>query len=57
LISVFSFDANTPFAGRQDRRAFLPIAKNALKKIRSTRHPDMFVCASLLVQLEAGFSA
>lgn len=42
-ISVFSFDASTPFAGRPDRRTFLPIAKNALKKIRSTRHPDMYV--------------
>ncbi|KAL7415296.1 armadillo-type protein [Mrakia frigida] len=40
-ISVFSFDASTPFAGRPDRRTFLPIAKNALKKIRSTRHPDI----------------
>jgi hypothetical protein len=43
LISVFVFDASIPYAGRADRRAYLPVAKNALKKIRSTRHPDMCV--------------
>ena len=47
-ISVFSFDASAPFTGRPDRRAFLPIAKNALKKIRSTRHPDMYVLRTIL---------
>lgn len=50
LISVFVFDASLPYAGRADRRAYIPIAKNALKKIRSTRHPDMYVPTSLARQ-------
>ena len=36
LVSVFFFDANAP-----NRRNLLPLAKNALRKLRTTRHPDV----------------
>ncbi|KIO18829.1 hypothetical protein M407DRAFT_31509 [Tulasnella calospora MUT 4182] len=35
-VSVFVFDANAP-----GKRNVLPLAKNALKKLRTTRHPDV----------------
>ncbi|TFK53983.1 ARM repeat-containing protein [Heliocybe sulcata] len=35
-VSVFEFDANAP-----SRRNFMPLAKNALRKLRTTRHPDV----------------
>ncbi|KAJ7251828.1 armadillo-type protein [Mycena haematopus] len=34
LVSVFEYDCST-------RRGMLPIAKNALRKLRTTRHPDV----------------
>ncbi|KAJ7502830.1 armadillo-type protein [Mycena galericulata] len=34
LVSVFEYDCNS-------RRAMIPIAKNALRKLRTTRHPDV----------------
>ncbi|CDZ98148.1 arm repeat-containing protein [Phaffia rhodozyma] len=40
-ITVFVFDSSLPYDGRADRKALLPVAKNALKKIRATRHPDV----------------
>ncbi|KAF8606368.1 ARM repeat-containing protein [Ceratobasidium sp. AG-I] len=36
LVSVFAFDANDP-----QRRDLFPLAKNALRKLRTTRHPDV----------------
>ncbi|QRW21261.1 other/SCY1 protein kinase [Rhizoctonia solani] len=35
-VSVFAFDASDP-----QRRDLLPLAKNALRKLRTTRHPDI----------------
>ena len=35
-MSVFEFSANTPA-----KRNLLPLAKNALKKLRTIRHPDV----------------
>lgn len=35
-VSVFAFEANDP-----QRRDLLPLAKNALRKLRTTRHPDV----------------
>ncbi|KAG9099219.1 hypothetical protein FS749_001786 [Ceratobasidium sp. UAMH 11750] len=35
-VSVFAFEASDP-----QRRDLLPLAKNALRKLRTTRHPDM----------------
>lgn len=35
-ISVFVFDANEP-----GKRALFPLAKNALRKLRTIRHPDV----------------
>lgn len=35
-ISVFEFDANQP-----GKRTYLPLAKNALRKLRTVRHPDV----------------
>jgi SCY1-like protein 1 len=34
LVSVFEYDCSS-------RRGMLPIAKNALRKLRTTRHPDV----------------
>ena len=35
-ISVFEFDGNQP-----GKRTYLPLAKNALRKLRTIRHPDV----------------
>ncbi|KAH8119599.1 hypothetical protein DFH11DRAFT_1565893 [Phellopilus nigrolimitatus] len=35
-VSIFSFDSNQP-----PRRNLLPLAKNALRKLRTVRHPDV----------------
>ncbi|RDX48021.1 ARM repeat-containing protein [Lentinus brumalis] len=35
-VSVFEFDANTPA-----KKNLLPLAKNGLRKLRTTRHPDV----------------
>lgn len=35
-VSVFEFNANTPA-----KRNLLPLAKNALRKLRTIRHPDV----------------
>lgn len=35
-VSVFVFDSNQP-----PRRNLLPLAKNALRKLRTVRHPDV----------------
>ncbi|KAB5588327.1 N-terminal kinase-like protein [Ceratobasidium theobromae] len=35
-VSVFAFDASEP-----QRRDLIPLAKNALRKLRTTRHPDI----------------
>lgn len=35
-VSVFIFDSNQP-----PRRNLLPLAKNALRKLRTVRHPDV----------------
>ena len=35
-MSVFVFDSNQP-----PRRQLLPLAKNALRKLRTVRHPDV----------------
>ncbi|CCL98356.1 uncharacterized protein FIBRA_00351 [Fibroporia radiculosa] len=35
-ISIFEFDANTPA-----KKNILPLAKNALRKLRTVRHPDV----------------
>ncbi|OCH90251.1 ARM repeat-containing protein [Obba rivulosa] len=35
-VSVFEFDANTPA-----KKNYLPLAKNALRKLRTVRHPDV----------------
>lgn len=43
-VSVFSFDLNAPsssYSSHGDRRAFLPLAKNALRKLRVLRHPNV----------------
>lgn len=34
-------DANAPSSSRNDRRSLLPLAKNALRKLRALRHPDI----------------
>ena len=36
LVSIFEFDGSSP-----NKRNALPLAKNALKKLRTTRHPDV----------------
>ncbi|KAF7428465.1 hypothetical protein PC9H_007689 [Pleurotus ostreatus] len=36
-VSVFEFDATT----ETSKKNFLPLAKNALRKLRTTRHPDV----------------
>jgi SCY1-like protein 1 len=36
-VSVFSFD----FASQPSRRSLLPLAKNALRKLKTLRHPDV----------------
>ena len=35
-VSIFEFNANTPA-----KRNLLPLAKNALRKLRTIRHPDV----------------
>lgn len=42
-VSVFAFDLNTP-SGHQsasDRRSLLPLARNALRKLKTLRHPNV----------------
>ncbi|KAH9940496.1 uncharacterized protein BXZ73DRAFT_42907 [Epithele typhae] len=36
LVSIFEFEANTPA-----KKNLLPLAKNALRKLRTVRHPDV----------------
>ncbi|KZV66792.1 ARM repeat-containing protein [Peniophora sp. CONT] len=36
LVSIFEFDGSSP-----NKRNALPLAKNALRKLRTTRHPDV----------------
>lgn len=44
-VSIFVFEASAPgWGGRGsggDRRSLLPLAKNALRKLRTLRHPDV----------------
>ena len=43
LLTLFIFDSTLPplQPGNRDRKALFNIAKNALKKLRSIRHPNM----------------
>ena len=36
LVSIFEYDLNDP-----SRKMVVPLAKNALRKLRTTRHPDV----------------
>ncbi|GAA6006307.1 hypothetical protein JCM10207_000598 [Rhodosporidiobolus poonsookiae] len=40
-VTVFSFDLSSPSTSGTDRRALLPLAKNALRKLRALRHPNI----------------
>lgn len=40
-VSVFVYDAALPSSSRTDKRTLLLLAKNALKKLRTLRHPDI----------------
>lgn len=44
MVSIFVFDsaqASTNYSSPPDRRALLPLAKNALRKLRTLRHPNI----------------
>lgn len=43
LLTLFIFDATLPpfQPGSKDRRTLMQLAKNALKKLRTMRHPDV----------------
>lgn len=45
LLTLFIFDSTLPALqpGSKDRRSLLQLAKNALKKLRTLRHPDVYV--------------
>ncbi|GAA5916832.1 hypothetical protein JCM6882_006367 [Rhodosporidiobolus microsporus] len=42
-VTVFSFDLSSPspHSSSSDRRALLPLARNALRKLRALRHPNI----------------
>ena len=48
LLTLFIFDATLPplQPGNKDRRTLMQLAKNALKKLRTIRHPDVCVVPS-----------
>ncbi len=43
LLTLFIFDSTLPplQPGNRDRRSLLQLARNALKKLRTIRHPDV----------------
>jgi SCY1-like protein 1 len=42
-LTLFIFDSTLPpfQPGNKDRKSLFPLAKNALKKLRTVRHPDV----------------
>ena len=45
LLTLFIFDSTLPplQPGNRDRRTLMQLARNALKKLRTIRHPDVWV--------------
>ncbi|GAA5974494.1 hypothetical protein JCM21900_006691 [Sporobolomyces salmonicolor] len=40
-VSIFSFDLSSPSPSSFDRRSLLPLARNAFRKLRALRHPNI----------------
>ncbi|GAA5875530.1 hypothetical protein JCM1840_005996 [Sporobolomyces johnsonii] len=40
-VSIFSFDLSSPAPSSYDRRSLLPLARNAFRKLRALRHPNI----------------
>lgn len=40
-VSVFVYDSAQPSSSRADRKSLLQLARNALRKLRTLRHPDV----------------
>jgi SCY1-like protein 1 len=42
-LTLFVFDVTAQQPGGKDRKALFQLAKNALRKLRTIRHPNMYV--------------